>query len=137
MGAAEVQLLREMVDLLAALPGALRQTVLDQQWSKIPLDVYEENYSASLAIGTPLVVPPQLNDLVRIDRFVVAVPAGATGLVQLGSSLIPVSPGVSSIALGKLMRGEDNRTLTLAGAAGPASLILIGQQVGAEGIMSL
>ena len=118
------------LERLAGMPDAVRQAVADQQWAEIPLTVTEAAYAASLAAGVPLVAPAQTGGLERIDSVVVSVPVGATGVVQLGSVLIPVGAGLSVIAPVRLLLGtSDVRQLTLSGTAGAASLLLCGAQL--------
>lgn len=128
--------LGRIFDQIGALPAALRQGVVDELWSRIPTDVDESAFSANLGIGVPLSVAPQYSTLELVTSIVACVPTGATGLIQLGSMVLPVSAGTTVICpVRKLLGANDTRALTLAGSAGPAALWLTGEQAPTFGVI--
>lgn len=135
--ALEREALQAALDLLAQQPNALRQALADHQWSTISLMVDEFAYAANQATGAPLTVAAQTSGLELITSVVACVPAGATGLVQLGLMAIPVGAGVTIVApVQKLLGATDARALTLAGSNGPAALWLTGQQMPTYGVLA-
>lgn len=127
-----------MLERLTGLSDQLRQTLSDKLWAEIPAIVQEGNWAASIPAGGQLLVNASLNTLVKITTVIVSVPAGASGTLQLGDTVIPnLPPGVTSLPMAQLLQGSDTRALTIGTAAGPAALYLQGTQLAPEGSLSL
>ena len=125
-----------ILDRLADLPAALRQTLADHLWSEIPLAISESVYAAAQAANVPLAVNAQTSGLELVESIVACVPSGATGLIQLGSTFLPVGQGITVIAPVKLPLGtSDTRTLTVT-AQGPTALWLTGRQQPTFGVLA-
>lgn len=141
-GPTAVQLLQAALDRLSGLPEALRQTLTDHQWSLIPLFVDENVYAPAQPSGSPLYVKAQTSGLEQITSIVATIPEGATGTIQLGSMVIPISEGTTVIApVQKLLATSDTRCVTfIAGdgqpSAGPCALWLTGQQLPTYGVLA-
>lgn len=129
--------LREISERLAALPNGLRQTLQDHLWADIPVTITEAAYNANLATGTPMYATPQTSALELITAVIATVPAGATGLIQLGSIFIPAGAGPTLLApVEILLSSTDARSLTISTTAGPAALVLCGRQRPTFGVMA-
>lgn len=125
------------MERLSGLPGALRQTLDDSLWQSIAEDNYESNYSAALATGVPLYCNPKTSNIFRVEAFVCVIPAGATGVLQLGDATIPISAGgKSQNGLRLQLAQSDIRAVTIAGNSGPTSLLLTGQQLPTYGVQT-
>lgn len=123
------ELLRQIIAKLAGLPAQLRQSAADAAWASIPFTIQEWAWSQNLAAGVALPAAPQTAGLELIQSIVVSVPTGATGIVQLGINQLPVPAGVTVIApVAFPVSSTDVRSLTIAGGAGAAALILSGTQ---------
>lgn len=133
---AERDRLEEILAALNQLPSQLRVSLTDQLWAEIPQWVDEWNYNAAQAANTPLIVTPQTSGLEVISSIVVAVPAGATAVVQLGLMTMPVGAGVTAITGSpKVMQTSDLRSVTASGA-GPTFLWLTGKQAPTYGVLA-
>lgn len=131
-----VDMLQRILDGLDRMPSVLRQGIADEIWAKLPTHIDEFAFSAALAAGVPLVVAPQYSTFELITGVVVAVPTGATALVQLGSMVLPFGPGVFALTpVRKILGPSDTRTLTLAGGGGAAALWLTGEQQPTFGVI--
>lgn len=125
-----------MIDQLSGLSSALRQTLADSLWQRIPAYVVEEN-SAQVATGATLAVSPTFMTGVKIERIAVSIPAGATATLQLGSFVFPVQGGVTNLQVCRLMSGSDTRLLTLVTGSGLCAVGLYGEQLAPESNLSL
>lgn len=131
-----------VVAFLAAvnrLPNAMRQTLAERQWAAIALTANEYIYTPAQGIGqvNAALITPQYSQQVMYHSIVAVVPAGATGLIQLGSLTIPVSAGPTVITPVEMQLGPgDTRSLVLATAAGPSLLWLTGQQLPTSGVLA-
>jgi hypothetical protein len=68
-------------------------------------------------------------------RVITFLPAGASGLLTLGTNVnIPVGPGLTNISLYLLLQPEDPRILTST-IAGVMSLVIMGQQLSKKMLM--
>lgn len=122
-------LLQAILDRLATMPDGLRQALTDQKWAEIPFSVTEAAYNPAQAAGAPLLVKSQAGVLELITSVTACVPAGATGIVQLGSIVLYVPAGVTTLApVNILLATSDTRSLTVS-SAGPTSLLLTGSQM--------
>lgn len=129
-------ILQQILNGIDRMPAALRQGVADEIWARLPSVVDESQFVAALAPGVPLVVAPQYGTYEVITCVVASVPTGATGLVQLGSTIIPVGAGLSVMPhTRKILAQSDVRSLTIAGATGAAALWLTGEQQPTFGVM--
>jgi hypothetical protein len=126
------------LERLAGLPDQIRQTVTDALWQSIPQHVQEFGRFNGWATGSPLVVSPQIGELVKITLAVVSVPAGCVATLTLGDHTFPnLNPGVSNLQLARLLNASDVRQLSCdSGAGGQASLALYGTQLAPTGNMA-
>lgn len=126
------------LETLTQLNDNLRQSYTDKLWQTIPAYVEEWGRLDAWAPATPLVLTPEFAELIRVERVVVSIPTGCSGMLTLGGHVFPNLPaGVSSLALGKLLDGGAARRLDCAsGAGGLATLALYGHQLPTTGSMS-
>jgi hypothetical protein len=92
--------------------------------------IQESAYSAAQALGAAnaLTIMPASSGWEMISCVYVTLPAGSTGVLQLGKILLPMSPGNPPITPVAILLGpNDPRVFTLAGAVGPVAVLLTGQ----------
>jgi hypothetical protein len=132
----EQALMREVLERLATLPDAIRQTLTDHLWASIPVTVVENAYQAAMAPGD-LDVTAQTGGYEKITSIITAVATGATGLVTLGSVKIPVPAGTTYLGpISIVLATQDVRRLTTAGGTGDTALVLCGEQLPTYGVMA-
>lgn len=136
-------LLLEVIERLSGLNDQMRQTQADRRWAQIPEVVQEPGYLPSTVDGSVLTVGPMVSDLVLITQAIVAVPAGASAVLQLGPDhFLPLTAGTYALPLRRLLGAADVRSLTIRtptltnGAGGPAALWLYGHQMAPTGSMA-
>lgn len=124
------------MDKLDELPALLRQTLADHQWSTIPITITESVYVAAADADSTLYAAPQTAGLELVESVVVTLPAGGTGIVQLGSVVIPVGQGCTVIAPLRLLLGASDVRAVKCDTAGPLSLLVCGQQLPTFGVLA-
>lgn len=130
------ELLRTVMDRLAGLPDALRQTLTDSLWQSIAGDNWESTYAAVTTANVPLQIAPKTTLPMRVECIVASVPSGATGIIQLGDVTIPVGAGIfNANGLRLQISQTDIRQITTTGT-GPVSLLITGVQLPTYGAMT-
>jgi hypothetical protein len=122
-------LLKTIMDRLAGLPGALRQTLADQLWQSIAADNYESGYNASQAANTALTVNAKTSNIFRVQAFVAVIPSGATGILQLADVVIPISQGLTTATGLRLQIAQTDLRAVTATVTGPVALLITGEQL--------
>jgi hypothetical protein len=130
------ELLRSIMERLSGLPGALRQTLDDSLWQSIAEDNYESSYSPSQTANAALTCQPKTTNIFRVEAFVATIPSGATGLLQLGDAVIPLSAGHTSANGLRLQLAQADLRSVSATVTGPVSLLLTGKQLPPYGVQT-
>lgn len=130
------QLLQTIMERLSGLPGALRQTLDDQLWQSIAADNYESSYAPAQPAKAPLVVNPKTSNLFRVEAFVVVIPSGATGILQLADTVIPISQGLSQANGLRLQLAQTDLRSVTSDTEGPVALLLTGEQLPPYGVQT-
>ncbi len=115
--------LRELLNRLVMLEQG-RQSLIDHLWATIPSVVNERLYeNQGQAV---LTINATTSELWTVESIITSIPAGQTGLLQLGDSSMPVPAGTFTMApVSVLLRQVDPRVLTSTGA-GAMGLWLMG-----------
>lgn len=122
-------ILRQVMERLSGLPGALRQSLDDSLWQSIAEDNYESGYNAAQAANVPLELQPKTSTIFRVTAFVAVIPSGATGLLQLADVSIPISQGLTTATGLRLQLAQNDLRAVTSTLSGPVALLCTGQQL--------
>ena len=120
-------------------------TLAERLQSAIPSWILEYGYLPSAKVlssspaygGAVSTLSARTTDLEYVTTIVASVPSGATGLVQLGDVVIPVSPGTTTMPDVRIpLFPADLRMLSVT-TAGPIALVLCGQVAPVRGKLPL
>jgi len=133
---AEQDLLVDVVGRLTDLGSQLRQALTDHAWASIPFPIVEHNYAAAQPADTPLIVQQAVASMVKITSVIVAVPAGGTAVIQLGTIRIPVGTGLSVLAPMELPLQTGALRSIVSDTDGPLAMMLTGCQLPTFGVVA-
>jgi hypothetical protein len=102
-----------------------RNSVYLDAATAIPTYNEESVYDTSGA-ATSITVPPKTSNFFEVLQVVCFIPAGASGLLQIGGIKMPVPAGVTSLQWCQLLSPSGSRNLTST-VAGTMSLALMGR----------
>lgn len=136
----EQQLLGQILETLKTMPDQMRQSQTDHLWGEIPVTIEESAINLNAVAGSVLTVQPQTGGLELYTFIAATVPAGSTGILQIGNGTwqYPFPAGVTVLPfMRKFAFAGDRRILTIVGGAGGAAgILMMGEQRPTIGMMS-